>query len=130
ASVQRFQGDGDEFASRREDDRRVEFDWRFVHRAAYPCGAEFGGELLVAIAIARHDVNVSAARAGHLYADVAGGAEPVDAEPRSRPTVLVQSGQPKSAIADDASAKQRRGLQIVEAIRDRIGERGGRDRIL
>ena len=61
-----------------------------------------------------------------LNDDVGGGAE---AEEGERLTVA-QVREAQGAIADDAGAEQRRGLNIGEPIGDRIRERLGRDDVL
>src|SRR5215208_750128 len=102
---------------RREDDGRIEFLRRELGRAPSPRSPELAREalaLLVAIPGERKDL--PALMQGHLDDYVGGGAEAVEAE------AFGVAGHPQGAIADQARAQQRRGLEIRVAFGERKAE--------
>ncbi len=68
--------------------------------------------------IARSRVNFSAPMPRHLNGDVGRGAKSVQAQPAA----ALYARKPQRPESDDARAQQRRGLEIVEAFRNRIDE--------
>jgi hypothetical protein len=61
--------------------------------------------------------------AGHLDGHVGGSAKAIEPQPLAR----LHLAQPQCPVADDARAKERRGLCIVKALRDGVGVILGHD---
>jgi hypothetical protein len=99
---------------RRENEGCVEHLGRHLVRTAGPHGTEAAGEILRRrVARSGEGENPAALVARHLRQDVRRRAETVDAER------FAVARQPQCAVADQASAEQRRRLDIAEGLRDR-----------
>jgi hypothetical protein len=111
------QRDRHQRADGREDDRRVELLRRLLVRAAGPGGAEIAREplaLLVAGAGERKDLAALVGRDLRDY--VGGGAEAVEAQ------AFGVAAHAEGAVADQARAEQRRGLEVRVTFGDRETE--------
>jgi hypothetical protein len=110
----RLERSRDEFAGGREHDRGVQRLGRWLCRRTGPLRAEPGRERLrVGVAFPREREDPTALRTSDLRQDVCRPAEPVDAHP------LGFTGHPEAAVADQACAQQRGGLQVRVSSRDR-----------
>src|SRR5205085_10335089 len=112
-----------------KDYRRIQFCRRLILRAANPLRAEFGSQRLMPLTIARANINLRAACSGELNHYVSRRAKAIDSQSRTAPFVLFNPGQAERTIANNSRAQKRRRHQIIESIRKRINERGGRYRV-
>lgn len=117
APVERAQGDRDQAADRREQDRAVQRLGRLVVRAPGGGGPECEGEPPGCGVTGQH-VHGGALREGHLSAQVGAPAEAVESEPPARR----QRGPQQSAVADDARAQQRCRRDVVQAVGQPVRE--------
>jgi len=120
ALVEMRERGGYDFTGGREDDASVESDRGLVDRAARPDRTKLLSEGLMLLAVAGADVDLGSARSRDLDRDMTGGAESVEPEAGARP--IVDARLRKTAVADDAGAKEGRRLQVRKALREWIGE--------
>lgn len=110
AAVEMGEGLGDEFAGRGEGHGGVERDAGVVGRLARPHCAELDREAL-AVLLARECIDLAAPMAGDLDGEMGGGTEADETETAA----ALDAGDAQRAVADDARAEERGGVNGVEA---------------
>ncbi len=110
---------------RGKDDGRIQHDRRIGKRITDPGCAELFGQGLMALTVARRNINIRASAAGDLDTDMARGTKAVDAQIRALPPG--DTSQPQRTKAYDPCTQQRCRLNIGKADGQLIKE-GGRSR--
>src|SRR2546421_1275254 len=124
--LQSLQSDRNQFSGRSKNYRRIQFCRRLILRAANPLRAEFGSQRLMPLTIARANINLRASCSGELNHYMSRRAKAIYSQPRATPFVPFNPGQAERTIANNSRTQKRRRHQIIESIRERINERGGR----
>ena len=116
-TIERAKRDRHELPRRREHDRTVERLRRLVHRLPDRVAAQLDRQPPVVLAAGQH-VHAQALGQGHLRRQVGRAAEPVDAQPSAGGHLR----QPQRPVADDPRTQQRRGLVVIEPVRQHVRE--------
>ncbi len=122
AFFQRFQRCRKNLSCRRKDNGGVEFLGRFVKRSSSPYRAQFQRQFLMT-RVARRCKHLHAPVPRYLNRNVRRRSESIKAQPPA----CFDAREPQRPEADDSRAKQRRGLLIGKAFRNRINKIFGGD---